>query len=123
MNENIETTIDILGCCVCRDTFGMHEGNGGYMVNKYVQIPSPISLVTKSPCYKVGGEIKNDIFNNKSNFIKRCQILELNKKVFDYFRGGGKCQTILLWIALNLERTYYIFQKRKDILRKVIQIY
>lgn len=29
MSENITSTIDILGCCVLRDTFGMHEGDGG----------------------------------------------------------------------------------------------
>ena len=129
MNENIETTIDILGCCVCRDTFGMHEGNGGYMVNKYVQIPSPISLVTKSPCYKVGGEIKNDIFNNKSNFIKRCQILELNKKVFDYFRGGGEMSDYFIMDCAESRKNILYFPETKgyfteshtDLLKKYIE--
>ena len=81
-------SLNILGCCVPRDTFGMHQNDGGYIVNRYVQIPNPISLVTKSPLYNVNMEIKDDIFVGKTAFLKRCHILELRKQVFDFFRGG-----------------------------------
>lgn len=89
-----KTAMNILGCCVLRDTFGMQPDDGGYEIKKYVQIPSPISLVTKSPLFDQNAEVENDIFIGKSNFAKRCQILELKKQVFDYF-GGGQRRTIL----------------------------
>lgn len=69
------TTLDILGCCVLRDTFSLHEGDGGYVIKKYVQIPSPVSVVTKSPRYQIGEEIKSDLFEGKANFIKNVKYL------------------------------------------------
>lgn len=80
-------SLNILGCCILRDTFGMHPDDGGYAINRYVQIPSPISLVTKSPLYDENAEIEDNIFVGKSNFAKRCQTLELKKQVFDYLGG------------------------------------
>lgn len=86
--EERKISLNILGCCVLRDTFGMHPDDGGYVVNRYVQIPSPISLVTGSPLLRKDAEIEDTVFEGKSGFVKRCQLLELKKQVFDYLGGG-----------------------------------
>lgn len=84
--ENKTTSINILGCCVLRDTFGMHPNNGGYIIKRFVQTASPVSLVTKSPMFDRNTEIKNDIFLNEHKFTKRNQELELKKQVFEYLK-------------------------------------
>ena len=38
------------------------NNNGGYEIRQYVQIPSPVSLVTQSPLYKSNQEFEDDIF-------------------------------------------------------------
>lgn len=69
------TTLDILGCCVLRDTFSLHEGDGGYVIKKYVQIPSPVSVVTKSPRYQIGEEIKVIFLREKLTSSKNVKYL------------------------------------------------
>ena len=59
---NTKKSVSLLGCCVVRDTFGVHEEEGGYIINPYVQIPNPVSLVTKSPLYDVNADIDVEIF-------------------------------------------------------------
>lgn len=39
--EERKISLNILGCCVLRDTFGMHPDDGGYVVNRYVRFPAP----------------------------------------------------------------------------------
>lgn len=121
------TTLDILGCCVLRDTFSLHEGDGGYVIKKYVQIPSPVSVVTKSPRYQIGEEIKSDLFEGKANFIKKCQILELNKQVFEYFDGGKSDYFIMDCAEARKSLLYfpqtegYFTESYKDLLLKYIK--
>ena len=50
----------------------INNNNGGYEIRQYVQIPSPVSLVTQSPLYKSNQEFEDDIFKDKSGFVKRC---------------------------------------------------
>ena len=121
------TTLDILGCYVLRDTFSLHEGDGGYVIKKYVQIPSPVSVVTKSPRYQIGEEIKSDLFEGKANFIKKCQILELNKQVFEYFDGGKSDYFIMDCAEARKSLLYfpqtegYFTESHKDLLLKYIK--
>lgn len=81
--------LNIYGSCILRDTFGMHEDDGGYIINKYVRIPNPISLVTNSPLYNVNEEIDDKCFVGVCESLKKYQILELRKHVFDYIGGDS----------------------------------
>lgn len=120
-------SLNILGCCVLRDTFGMHSDNGGYAVNRYVQIPSPISLVTGSPLFRKDAEIEDTVFEGKSGFVKRCQILELKKQVFDYL-GGVSSDYLILDCAEARKNVLYFpdtegwfTESHKDLLARFIE--
>ncbi|WP_026658287.1 DUF6270 domain-containing protein [Butyrivibrio sp. AC2005] len=78
-----KASLNLLGCCVIRDIFGLHENDGGYQIKRYVQLPSPVSIVNKSPLLR---EIKIDdvVFLGQNSFVSRCQFLELNKQVEHY---------------------------------------
>lgn len=120
-------TLNILGCCVLRDTFGMHEGDGGYEIGRYVQIPSPVSLVTKSPLLDETAEIDDAVFGGKSKFLTRCQKLELKKQVFD-FLGGVVADYIIIDCAEFRKNLFYFpavdgwfTESHKDLLEKYIE--
>ncbi len=125
---NTKKSVSLLGCCVVRDTFGVHEEEGGYIINPYVQIPNPVSLVTKSPLYDVNAEIDDEIFEGKRAFIKKCQILELRKQVFQYMWGGVTSDYFLLDcgefrknILYFPETDGWFTEGHKDLLEKYIE--
>lgn len=119
--------LNILGCCVLRDTFGMHKDDGGYEIRQYVQIPSPISLVTESPLYNnMNGELDDTVFRGKSNFVKRNQILELKGQVWDYI--GEKDSDYLILDCAEFRKNMLYFpmthgwftDSHRDLLSKYI---
>lgn len=121
MGEKI--SFNILGCCVLRDIFGMQEADGGYTVNRYVQIPSPVSCVTPSPLI---AQPSDECFEGVSPFVKRCTVLELHKQVFDFLGGGAD---YLLVDAAEFRKNLYHFKfndgwftdSRKDVFDKLIK--
>lgn len=84
----MSTTISILGTCDSRDIFGLHENDGGYKINRFIQSNNPISVTSADVLQK---EVKGQqdfesegIFGNISNFDKRCLTLEWMRTTFDY---------------------------------------
>lgn len=75
--------LNIMGCCVLRDIFGLHENNADYEIKRYVQLASPVSIVSKSPLIK-SIDANDDIFENTRQFWRKCQILELKKQIAEY---------------------------------------
>lgn len=86
----------IRGTCILRDTFGITKDSKnfsddvGYAIDRFVQTVSPISAV-QSGKINVEGKIpsESDVlklpeFKNKSNFIKRNFLLDMERQVFDY---------------------------------------
>ena len=125
--EERKISLNILGCCVLRDTFGMHPDDGGYVVNRYVQSPSPISLVTASPLLRKDAEIEDTVFEGKSGFVKRCQLLELRKQVFDYL-GGASSDYLIIDCAEARKNVLYFpgtggwfTESHKDLLARFIE--
>ena len=92
--ENKKVHINCIGTCIIRDIVGMHDNDAGYMVDKFVQEPNPISIVGKSPLIK-NLEVK-DVFFDKSNFYQRCISLDLEKHVFEYIREGKEGSYVLI---------------------------
>lgn len=91
--ENIKAYICCIGTCIIRDIVGMHEDNAGYVVERYVQGPNPISMVGKLPLLKEFNAA--DVLSDKSNFYQRCISMDLNKRVFEFF-GEAKKKDFLL---------------------------
>ena len=83
MVKDKHVSLNLFGCCVLRDIFGLHENDGGYQIKRYVQLANPISVVTGSPLIR---EIDTDdeVFGDISEFWKRCQVLELKKQIPEY---------------------------------------
>lgn len=79
-----DVKLSVLGCCASRDVFGLHENEGGYVIKRYVQNVSPISLVTKPPLIRKINKEDEYIFDKTSDFYRKCQLLELNKSVLSY---------------------------------------
>ncbi|WP_044913076.1 DUF6270 domain-containing protein [Butyrivibrio sp. WCE2006] len=84
MHIRSEIKISLLGCCVIRDIFGLHDNDGGYFVKRFVQDVSPISLVTQSPLLHPLTDEYDWLFDGKSRFWGKCQKLELQKRVLEY---------------------------------------
>ena len=92
--ENMKANIGCIGTCIIRDIVGMHEDNAGYVVEKYLQGPNPISMVGKSPLLKEFDAA--DVLSDKSNFYQRCVSLDLNKQVFKFSGEGTKKDFLLI---------------------------
>ena len=77
-------SINLMGCCAIRDIFGLHDSDGGYHIQRYVQCVSPISAVAKSPLLRAITDNDEELFSGTTPFFGRCQILELEKHTFEY---------------------------------------
>ena len=98
--------VSILGCCVVRDIFRMASNAEEFVVDKYVQSIHPISAVSKPP-FPYEGTNYLSVVDGMHNFEKRCFMLDMEKKVFD-FMGEAQSDYLLLDMAslrLNLVRT------------------
>ena len=76
--------ISILGECCCRDIFGVHTNNGGYVIDRFVQSCGPLSLIMKSPLKKEADEGFAKLLSDKSDFYKRVVRQDAEKSVFSY---------------------------------------
>lgn len=74
-------TINILGCCICRDIFRVNECSDKYKVNKFIQSVSPVSIVEKSTSKTILSQNSLDYFTERSNFAKRNIMHDFNKSV------------------------------------------
>ena len=81
-----KSTLNLLGCCVIRDIFGLHENDGGYSIKRFVQNVSPVSAVTNSPLLR---EIRDEdlLLAKTKRFFAKCQKLELEKGIFEYIKA------------------------------------
>lgn len=79
-------TVNILGTCLSRDTFSMHEDDGKYEVLQYVAEFDPFYFTDK------GIEIDKEAYDKFpakkpiTNFKKRCLFLDATKTVMDYIK-------------------------------------
>jgi len=76
-------TFNILGSCVCRDSFAFQDNDGGYKINFFVQNFSCLHALDE------GLELdktKYDSYNDSSlpNFYKRCIYLDVTKNIFNF---------------------------------------
>ena len=74
-------TINILGCCICRDIFRINDHPEKYKVNKFIQSVSPVSIVEKERSREVLSMNSLDYFTQRSNFAKRNILHDFNKTV------------------------------------------
>ena len=84
MDKNMH--ISILGTCVCRDIFGLHTDDGGYIIDRFVQSISPFSIVNSIKGKVDADETKKALisFDKIPNFYKKCMFLEYQGKVWSY---------------------------------------
>ena len=88
MTETV--TISILGICVSRDIFGMHENDGGYVIEGYVHGVSPLSAVSSPISYKkfhIEDPEWEEMFDGLAGFYKRILEEELNREIFPYLKN------------------------------------
>ena len=100
-------TINILGSCVSRDTFGMFEDDGGFDIQRCVTNSSIFSLCSPK-LYKDLSLTENDFPNSRHNFQKRCAALDISKKVFEYIK--------------EIESDFLIIDLGNLISRKIIKV-
>lgn len=77
-------TFNILGCCVTRDIFSMHQNDGGHKVNQYINEFSPLFSLENGLDLDYDKYNSIDISSISSNFIKRCTYLDITKNIFNY---------------------------------------
>ena len=75
-------TINILGCCVARDLFGLFKDSGGFEIKQCITNISPLSVC--SPPLSENPICSESNFPNSNHYIQRCTCLDLNKNVFEY---------------------------------------
>ncbi|MBR3246175.1 MAG: hypothetical protein IKF90_26305 [Parasporobacterium sp.] len=98
-NESAEiqnNQISIIGTCVCRDTFGMHENDGGFQVNRYLFTCNPISLVGKSPKLSFDNEKYLEVMTGRVGVDRRCMRTDLQKSWIRYMKQKPSC-----WLMLD----------------------
>ncbi len=78
----MKTTINTMGCCVARDTFGMFRGDGGFDIRKSVTNAGILSIC--SPKVTEESVCTEEDFPLSRNYVKRCAVLDANKQVIDY---------------------------------------
>ena len=75
-------TINILGSCVSRDSFGMFENDGGFHIERCVTNSGLFSLC--SPKLSETPICCEEDFPNSRHYHQRCGTLDINKNVFEY---------------------------------------
>ena len=75
-------TINILGCCVSRDLFGLFKNNGGFDIKQCITNISPLSVC--SPKLSENVKCTESDLPNSNHYAQRCNCLDLNKTVFEY---------------------------------------
>lgn len=75
------TTIDILGCCICRDIFRINESSEKYIINKFIQSVSPVSIAEKNISRRIISLNSLECFPQRSGFAKRNILYDFNKTV------------------------------------------
>lgn len=78
----METSINILGCCVSRDLFGFFPNNGGFDIKQCITNISPLSVC--SPKLSENPIAEENNFPNSNHYLQRCACIDLNKTAFDY---------------------------------------
>ncbi len=87
-------TIDIWGCCVCRDIFSMVEGKQ-YIINKFNQV----SFISQFDGLKPSPEhflTYDDLIPRKKHFYQRIALVELNRTALDDFN-----ESLSDWIIID----------------------
>ena len=80
-------TINILGCCVCRDIFRINEESAEkYSIHRFIQYINPFSIVEKENEKVILNQEELEVFQDKSNFVKRCVAFDFNKSVQDVIK-------------------------------------
>ena len=99
-------SINILGVCVCRDIFGLHDDNGGYDIKRYSSAFAPL-FSTRDPTYIDEIEYDKCVANisDISRYIKRCVKNDLLRKSINFI--VEEISDYLL-IDVALLRTNYI---------------
>ena len=91
--------IDIWGCCVTRDIFGIMDENKEFNINAYVWSLSFSSLYSKKIFQKT---FSPEDFPAKANFISKMCCLDLNKNCLELYEKSGSD-----WLVLDLRPVYY----------------
>ena len=89
----MKTTVNILGCCVSRDLFGLFKGNGGFDIKQCVTNISPLSVC--SPKLFENDVCTESDFPNSNHYAQRCTCLDINKSVFDYLAQFNADYTLI----------------------------
>ncbi len=78
-----DITINIAGVCVLRDTFGLHENDGGYKIKKYTSAFAPLYIT--DPPFDIEYEKYLKVTQGLCpKFTTRCVYMELTKTSIDW---------------------------------------
>lgn len=112
MSENKpKAVINILGCCVSRDTFGFSENNGGYKIAKYTNQFDIFSACDKPIDVDKEQFDKCDCSDLMTRFVKRCLYLDLTKNIFNFI-GEVKSDYLIIDVAAARLGTYSVGNTR-----------
>ena len=81
-----KATVNILGTCVSRDSFSMHDNDGGYSILRYVNEFDPFYFTAKGIEIDKQGYDSYDVSSYIKNFRKRCMYLDATKTVMNYIK-------------------------------------
>ena len=105
---SVPISFNLLGGCVLRDSFGMHENDGGYKINRYSSKFSPFFLNDKG--FDITEEewkhiTSCDSLSSYSNFVKRCVFFELTRHAKKYVE---EIKSDYLMIDVDFVRHNYV---------------
>lgn len=106
-----KASINILGSCITRDSFSMHELDGGYKIFKYTNLFSPLSLCEEAIPIDINTYKESDFSKYVSNFRKRCILHDLTRSSVDFIS-----ERMTDWLILDsalFRRNFYQIGNKK----------
>ena len=97
--------ISILGSCIARDVFSMHENDGGFKIDRFVQANSPVcleagSIFTLEICGETEKRI-DELISALKSFDRRMLKVEWKKETFSYLAEAKSDFIILDTVTLR----------------------
>ena len=83
-NSPSRPIINIAGCCISRDTFGMHDEDGGYEIARYISDFSPLLAFEKGFSINEEAYWAEDTSHFCTKFLKRCFLQEVTRTSLDW---------------------------------------
>jgi len=81
-----KATINMLGSCIIRDVFGLHENDGDYEIRQFLNFISPLTMFDKAVPVDEEGLRSFDAGKICKKWQIKCVFYDMTRRAYDYIR-------------------------------------